>query len=71
MNPIIVLDTGVLGMLVHPSETGEPRECKVWLNASIWFTELPTTSVHRLAQLLVSHSPFEARRDAVGLRGEL
>lgn len=31
MNNIIVLDTGVLGMLVHPTETGEPRECKAWL----------------------------------------
>lgn len=31
MSDIIVLDTGVLGMLVHPAETGEPRECKVWL----------------------------------------
>ena len=31
MSQIIVLDTGVLGMLVHPSETGEPRECKAWL----------------------------------------
>ncbi|HEU4891518.1 MAG TPA: PIN domain-containing protein [Vicinamibacterales bacterium] len=25
------MDTGVLGMLVHPAETGEPRECKTWL----------------------------------------
>jgi hypothetical protein len=31
LSDIIVLDTGVLGMLVHPAETGEPRECKVWL----------------------------------------
>lgn len=31
MSNIIVLDTGVLGMLVHPTETGEPRECKAWL----------------------------------------
>ena len=31
MSSIIVLDTGVLGMLVHPAETGEPRECKTWL----------------------------------------
>ena len=31
LNNIIVLDTGVLGMLVHPTETGEPRECKAWL----------------------------------------
>jgi hypothetical protein len=26
LNNIIVLDTGVLGMLVHPAETGEPWE---------------------------------------------
>ena len=31
MSDIIVLDTGVLGMLVHPAETGEPWECKTWL----------------------------------------
>ena len=31
MSNIIVLDTGVLGMLVHPAETGEPWECKTWL----------------------------------------
>jgi predicted nucleic acid-binding protein len=31
LSDIIVLDTGVLGMLVHPAETGEPRECKTWL----------------------------------------
>lgn len=31
MSRIIVLDTGVLGMLVHPAENGEPRECKAWL----------------------------------------
>ena len=31
MSRIVVLDTGVLGMLVHPTETGEPRECKTWL----------------------------------------
>ncbi len=31
MTRIIVLDTGVLGMLVHPSEAGEPRDCKAWL----------------------------------------
>jgi len=31
LSDIIVLDTGVLGMLVHPAETGEPWECKTWL----------------------------------------
>ena len=31
MSSIIVLDTGILGMLVHPSVTGEPCECKNWL----------------------------------------
>lgn len=31
MSQIIVLDTGVLGMLVHPAKAGEPRECKAWL----------------------------------------
>jgi hypothetical protein len=31
LSDLIVLDTGVLGMLVHPSEAGEPRECKAWL----------------------------------------
>ena len=46
MSQIIVLDTGVLGMLVHPSETGEPRECKAWLKqvflrgASVYVPEI-------------------------------
>jgi predicted nucleic acid-binding protein len=31
LSDIIVLDTGVLGMLVHPAEIGEPWECKTWL----------------------------------------
>jgi predicted nucleic acid-binding protein len=31
LSSIIVLDTGVLSMLVHPAETGEPWECKTWL----------------------------------------
>jgi predicted nucleic acid-binding protein len=31
LSDIIVLDTGVLGMLVHPAEAGEPWECKTWL----------------------------------------
>lgn len=35
MSDVIVLDTGVLGMLVHPAEAGEPRECKVWLKRLI------------------------------------
>jgi hypothetical protein len=29
----IVLDTGVLGLIVHPSKKPEPRECKNWLLA--------------------------------------
>lgn len=31
MSTLIILDTGVLGMIVHPPATGEPRECKQWL----------------------------------------
>jgi hypothetical protein len=31
LSRIFVLDTGVLGMVVHPAETGEPRDCKAWL----------------------------------------
>ena len=31
MNTVVVLDTGVLGMVVHPKKQGEPLECKQWL----------------------------------------
>ena len=27
----VVLDTGVLGLVTHPSKTSEPRDCKAWL----------------------------------------
>jgi len=27
----VVLDTGVLGLVTHPSKKSEPRECKEWL----------------------------------------
>ena len=53
MSQIIVLDTGVLGMLVHPSETGEPRECKTWLKqlvvrgASVYVPEIADYELRR------------------------
>lgn len=46
MSDIIVLDTGVLGMLVHPAKSGEPWECKTWLRrvvlrgASVYVPEI-------------------------------
>jgi predicted nucleic acid-binding protein len=53
LSDLIVLDTGVLGMLVHPSEAGEPRECKAWLRrlllrgASICIPEIADYELRR------------------------
>jgi predicted nucleic acid-binding protein len=53
LSRIIVLDTGVLGMLVHPAETGEPRECKAWLKqiilggASVYVPEIADYELRR------------------------
>lgn len=56
MSTLVVLDTGVLGMVVHPSNAGEPLECKKWLE-----------SVLRLG--LIVHVPeiadYELRRELV------
>jgi predicted nucleic acid-binding protein len=53
LSDIIVLDTGVLGMLVHPAESGEPRECKTWLKrivlrgASVYVPEIADYELRR------------------------
>lgn len=31
MSSQVLLDTGVLGLVTHPSDDAEPRECKKWL----------------------------------------
>lgn len=66
MSNIIILDTGVLGMLVHPTETGEPRECKTWLKqlvlrgASVAVPEIADYELRR--ELLRMKSPESVKR---------
>jgi predicted nucleic acid-binding protein len=53
LSDIIVLDTGVLGMLVHPAKSGEPWECKTWLKrvflrgASVYVPEIADYELRR------------------------
>ena len=53
MSDIILLDTGVLGMLVHPAKSGEPLECKTWLKrvvlrgASVYVPEISDYELRR------------------------
>jgi predicted nucleic acid-binding protein len=66
LSNIIVLDTGILGMLVHPAETGEPRECKTWLKkivrrgASVYQPEIADYELRR--ELLRMKRPESIRR---------
>lgn len=73
MSQLIVLDTGVLGMLVHPSEAGEPRECKAWLKqvvgrgASVYIPEIADYELRR--ELLRMKSEESVKRlDALKAR---
>jgi predicted nucleic acid-binding protein len=73
LSQLIVLDTGVLGMLVHPSEAGEPHECKAWLKqlvlrgASVYIPEIADYELRR--ELLRMKSDESVRRlDALKAR---
>jgi predicted nucleic acid-binding protein len=66
LSQLIVLDTGVLGMLVHPSEAGEPHECKAWLKqlvlrgATVYIPEIADYELRR--ELLRMKSDESVRR---------
>jgi predicted nucleic acid-binding protein len=61
LSQLIVLDTGVLGMLVHPSETGEPHECKAWLKQLV----LRGASVH-----IPEIADYELRRELLRMKSD-
>ena len=59
MSTVIVLDTGVLGMIVHPSATGEPLECKRWLEDLL---------AHGASVFLPEVADYELRRELLRIR---
>ncbi|HEY5564526.1 MAG: nucleic acid-binding protein [Acidobacteria bacterium RIFCSPLOWO2_02_FULL_65_29] len=59
MSRLIVLDTGVLGMIVHPSATGEPRECKKWLE---------TILLQGMPVYIPEVADYELRRELVRIK---
>jgi predicted nucleic acid-binding protein len=61
LSQVIVLDTGILGMLVHPSEAGEPRECKAWLKQRV----LRGASVH-----IPEIADYELRRELLRMKSD-
>jgi predicted nucleic acid-binding protein len=61
LSQLIVLDTGILGMLVHPSEAGEPRECKAWLKQIV----LRGASVH-----IPEIADYELRRELLRMKSD-
>jgi hypothetical protein len=61
LSQLIVLDTGILGMPVHPSEAGEPRECKAWLKQIV----LGGASVH-----IPEIADYERRRELLRMKSD-
>lgn len=61
MSELIVLDTGVLGMVVHPSEAGEPRECKAWLKQLV----LRGVAIH-----IPEIADYELRRELLRMKSD-
>jgi predicted nucleic acid-binding protein len=54
----VVLDTGVLGLVTHPSKKLEPRDCKEWLE----------TLLHKGASVYVPEiADYELRRELLRL----
>lgn len=73
MSQLIVLDTGVLGMLVHPSDAGEPRECKAWLKQVVLSgasAQIPEIADYELRRELLRMKSEESvkRLDALKVR---
>lgn len=58
---VIVLDTGVLGLVVHPSKTDEVRDCKKWLKSllqdgvTVWVPEIADYELRRKLLHIDSH----------------
>jgi predicted nucleic acid-binding protein len=74
LSQIIVLDTGVLGMLVHPAETGEPRECKAWLKQVVLggaVVYVPEIADYELRRELLRMKSAESTRRLDGLKTRL
>ena len=61
LEQLIVFDTGILGMLVHPSEAGEPRECRSWLKQLV----LRGASVH-----IPEIADYELRRELLRMKSD-
>ena len=71
----VVLDTGVLGLLTHPSNASEPRKCKEWLNTLLWqdvFLHVPEIADYELRRELLrmdstrAISHLDALRSVIG-----
>lgn len=58
MQPHVVLDTGVLGLVTHPSKRSEPRDCKEWLK---------TLLQQRVAFYIPEIADYELRRKLLHL----
>lgn len=74
MIDFIVLDTGVLGMLVHPAESGEPRDCKVWLKQLVGRGAIfciPEIADYELRRELIRMGRTESIRRLDGLKTTL
>ncbi len=74
MSQLIVLDTGILGMLVHPSEAGEPRECKAWLKQIVLrgaLVHIPEIADYELRRELLRMKSDESVKRLDALRARL
>ena len=63
----VVLDTGVLGLVTHPSKKSEARDCKEWLKTllqegvSVYVPEIDYELRRELLRLDLSSLPVDFR----------